>query len=202
MAKNFAGENTIAFMMSLIKAEENKKINKTDIVNNLTSADSDKVLSAAQGKALADQIAGAGYGDMLKSVYDTDNDGVVDNAKKLNGHDDTYFAKSDDPEKYVTSIKGQSNGLAPLDGTKKINSVYLPSYVDDVIEGYYDSESGVFYEDEAHVTSIVGERGKIYIDLSSDVSYRWSGSKYAQITSSDMVEISNEEVQQLWDSIT
>ena len=33
---------------------------------------------------------------MLKSVYDTDGDGVVDNTETLNGHDDTYFAKSAD----------------------------------------------------------------------------------------------------------
>lgn len=31
-------------------------------------------------------------GDMLKSVYDTDNDGVVDNAKKLDGYDPDDFA--------------------------------------------------------------------------------------------------------------
>lgn len=29
---------------------------------------------------------------MKKSVYDSDGDGVVDNAESLNGHDDTYFA--------------------------------------------------------------------------------------------------------------
>ena len=33
-----------------------------------------------------DSVAAAGGGDMLKSVYDTDGDGVVDDAKKANGH--------------------------------------------------------------------------------------------------------------------
>jgi len=37
-----------------------------------------KQLSAGGG-------GGGGSGDMLKSVYDKDNDGIVDNAEKLNG---------------------------------------------------------------------------------------------------------------------
>ena len=33
--------------------------------------------------------------------------------------------------------KGAANGICPLDANAKIASQYLPSYVDDVIEGYY-----------------------------------------------------------------
>lgn len=32
-----------------------------------------------------------GGGDMLKLIYDTNDDGVVDNAEKLNGHSEVYF---------------------------------------------------------------------------------------------------------------
>ena len=39
---------------------------------------------------------GQGSGDMLKSTYDTDNDGVVDNAEKLGGQLPAYYAKSSD----------------------------------------------------------------------------------------------------------
>ncbi len=44
--------------------------------------------------ATKDQISNAGYGDMLKSVYDTNNDGIVDNADKLDGKHATEFAYS------------------------------------------------------------------------------------------------------------
>ncbi len=37
-----------------------------------------------------------GLGDMLKSRYDTNNDGVVDNAEKLNGQEASYYAKAED----------------------------------------------------------------------------------------------------------
>lgn len=43
-------------------------------------------LHAATKKYVDGQLAAAGTGDMLKSVYDADGDGVVDNAKQVNGH--------------------------------------------------------------------------------------------------------------------
>lgn len=36
-------------------------------------------------KTLKDSMGKLGYGDMMKSTYDTDGDGIVDNAKKVNG---------------------------------------------------------------------------------------------------------------------
>lgn len=65
---------------------------KNTVENVLTSTSTTNALSAAQGKALKDLLDGIlgdmaelGEGDMLKSVYDTDGDGIVDNAEKVNG---------------------------------------------------------------------------------------------------------------------
>lgn len=196
--KSYSGENTLIYLITLIKDAIKNLIPKSDIVNSLTSTAADKPLSAAQGKALADRIANAGTGDMEKNVYDTDNDGIVDNAKKLDGHAADYFATSEGVMQAIDAQKGQASGIVPLEADKKINSIYLPSYVDDVVEGYY--YGGFFYEDEDHVNLITGEKGKIYVDLDSDISYRWSGSAYAAITSSDMVEIDNATVQSIWDA--
>lgn len=73
------------------------------VVDNLTSSDTDKALSAAQGKALNEainkintEIGEMAQGDMLKSTYDTDGDGVVDNAAKLGGQAPSYYAKAAD----------------------------------------------------------------------------------------------------------
>ena len=60
----------------------------------------------------------------------------------------------------------------------KVPASELPSYVDDVIEGYYDENADKFYEDAQHTTEITPETGKIYVDLTDDKSYRWSGSTY------------------------
>ena len=64
----------------------------------------------------------------------------------------------------------------------KVPASQLPSYVDDVIEGYY--YNGAFYEEDTHTTQITPEAGKIYIDLSSNIEYRWGGSEYVEIPSS------------------
>ena len=83
-----------------------------------------------------------------------------------------------------TSQKGANSGVAELDANGKVPSSQLPSYVDDVIEGY---KSGAdFFEDSAHTASkkITGETGKIYVDLSTNVTYRWSGTAYVEISAS------------------
>lgn len=198
MSKPYSGENTLTYLVTLVTNAIKTLIPKSDIVNDLNSTATDKPLSAAQGKALAEQIANAGGGDMLKSVYDTDGDGVVDNATKLDGHAASYFATPESVATYVSGLKGQANGLVPLQEDSKINSIYLPSYVDDVVEGYF--YENFFYEDTSHTKLIQGEKGKIYVDLLTNISYRYSGSAYVEITSSDMVEIDNATVQAIWDA--
>lgn len=60
----------------------------------------------------------------------------------------------------------------------KIKSDLLPSYVDDIIEGYY--YNGAFYLDSEHTQEIQGESGKIYSDIgvTPAIDYRWGGSAY------------------------
>lgn len=95
-----SGTSTNAVQNKAIHAELEKKVNTSDIKDNLTSTDTNKPLSAAQGKALKDAIDGIntdignlGGGDMMKATYDTNNNGVVDNAEKLNGEAPGYYLK-------------------------------------------------------------------------------------------------------------
>lgn len=79
-----------------------------------------------------------------------------------------------------STLKGANSGLAELDASGKVPSSQLPSYVDDVIEGYFYNNG--FYEEAAHTTAITGETGKIYVDLSGGRQvYRWSGSAFTAI---------------------
>ena len=73
-----------------------------------------------------------------------------------------------------------------LDESGKVPSRVLPSYVDDVVEGYYYNEK--FYEDVAHTIEMRGEKGKIYLDLATNNTYRWSGSRYVQISTGDAIK--------------
>lgn len=68
---------------------------------------------------------------------------------------------------------GAPNGVATLDSAGLVPASQLPSYVDDVLE----------------FTSIsqfpqTGEKDKIYVDLSSNLIYRWSGTQYIEISKS------------------
>ena len=80
------------------------------------------------------------------------------------------------------SQKGSANGVASLDNTGKVPSSQLPSYVDDVVEGYY--YGGRFYTDSDHTQLITPETGKIYVDINTSKAYRWSGSTYVEISQS------------------
>jgi len=68
--------------------------------------------------------------------------------------------------------KGVANGVATLDSSGLVPSIQLPSYVDDVLE---------FMNLASFPTT--GETGKIYVDKTTNKTYRWSGSVYTYITS-------------------
>lgn len=76
-------------------------------------------------------------------------------------------------QKESASNKGVANGYASLDGSGKVPSAQLPSYVDDVVEG-------------ANLAALpaTGETGKIYVTLDTNKTYRWSGSAYVEISAS------------------
>lgn len=78
----------------------------------------------------------------------------------------------------ASTEKGSNNGVAELDANGKVPSSQLPSFVDDIIEGYY--YNGAFYEDSAHTIQITPESGKIYTDLTTNKIYRWGGSAYVE----------------------
>lgn len=88
--------------------------NKTTVEDLLTSTSPTNALSAKQGKVLNDKIesisgVASGKGDMLKATYDADGDGVVDNAKALNGHEDSYFAKATDIPTKTSQLTNDSS---------------------------------------------------------------------------------------------
>lgn len=73
----------------------------------------------------------------------------------------------------IRGFMGKPSGVAPLDRDSKVPASYLPSYVDDVLE--FDN-----------ITEFPtnGEVGKIYVDTDTNLTYRWSGSGYIEISKS------------------
>lgn len=71
------------------------------------------------------------------------------------------------------ATKGVAGGIASLNSNGKIPESQLPSYVDDVLE--YTNLSSF---------PITGESGKIYVAQNTNLTYRWSGSDYIEISPS------------------
>lgn len=76
-------------------------------------------------------------------------------------------------------------------GTTVIKQEHLPSYVDDVVEGYYDATANKFYKDSAKTEEITGESGKIYVDLTTNHSYRWSGTTWVDMSGPSLIHAVN-----------
>lgn len=153
-----------------------------NVENTLTSSSTTNALSAAMGKKLNDEKVAKTTtvnGKPLSSnVVIGGNDIEVEAPSEYGGSTTTLQgiinaigAMSDD---YVTKTQiGNNNGVASLDDSGKVPSAQLPSYVDDVLE--YDNRSSF---------PGVGQSGIIYIAKDTNLTYRWSGSTYVEISPS------------------
>lgn len=151
----------------------------TKAVNDESTArtSADTALGARIDKEIADRTAA---------------DTALDN--KLQNNINTLEAKHD----AFVATKGKADGFAPLDGNGLVPANHLPSYVDDVLEVYatYDvSPTGgltnvQLYTDAGHQTPVVGESGKIYINVADGeppYQFRWSGTKFVDSNTSSLI---------------
>lgn len=103
---------------------------------------------------------------------------VSSNGIKVEGID-TNFNKINERLTTIsnTQIKrsemGVANGVATLDENGLVPSSQLPSFVDDVLE--FDLKDNF---------PTTGETGKIYVAKDSNLTYRWSGTQYIEISAS------------------
>lgn len=106
------------------------------------------------------------------TVNDNSHNHVIDNIDELQSILDS---------KIPVSSRGIAGGIAELDTNGKVLSSQLPSYVDAIVEGYYNSTDDKFYNEEEYTIEIPGESNKIYIDKLSSMTYRWTGERFGNI---------------------
>lgn len=159
----------------------------------------DTALDTKFTKAVADETKARTSADTAlgaridKEIADrTEADTALDN--KLQNNINTLEAKHD----AFVATKGKADGFAPLDENGLVPANHLPSYVDDVLEVYatYDvSPTGgltnvQLYTDAGHQTPVVGESGKIYINVADGeppYQFRWSGTKFVDSNTSSLI---------------
>ena len=153
-----------------------------------------KFTKAVKDEATARTSADTALGARIDKEIDdrTAADTALDN--KLQNNINTLEAKHD----AFVATKGKADGFAPLDGNGLVPANHLPSYVDDVLEVYatYDvSPTGgltnvQLYTDAGHQTPVVGESGKIYINVADGeppYQFRWSGTKFVDSNTSSLI---------------
>ena len=151
----------------------------TELLNKLNG------IEAGANKTITDSaMSSTSTNPVQNKVVKAELDKKVPTTRTVNGK-----ALSSDVTLSATDVgaipstqKGTSGGVAELDSTGKVPASQLPSFVDDVVEGYYYNSK--FYKDSTHGSEITGEKDKIYVDLDSNKTYRYSGSTYVEISQS------------------
>lgn len=169
--------NATASMDGLMSKEDYVELNTTipGQIEDLKEADSNlsnriEDLDDKIDKEIADREAEI---DRLENKFDGVTDKLEDALQKEiedRKAGDTTITNSLNA---FISTKGQPGGLAELDSTGKVPAAQLPSYVDDVLE----------YSTKAQFPQI-GETGKIYVSKDTNLTYRWTGTQYLEISQS------------------
>ena len=117
---------------------------------------------------------GTTNGTISVNTNGTDAEVAVAGLKSAAYTESSDYAPAVHTHAYIpTSEKGAANGVAELDANGLVPTSQLPSYVDDVLE--YSSRSDF---------PATGSSGKIYVDLSTNLTYRWGGTEYVEISPS------------------
>lgn len=194
-----AGKGSSVQLSGAQTIEGTKTFSTSPILPTPTTGDnSTKAATTAYVQAA---IGSFGAGDMAKSTYDTNNNGVVDNAERLGGvlasafavlasptfsgtptsptpaaaSNDTSIATTQFVRSLIAALSGAASGLATLDATSKVPASQLPAYVDDV-------------QEFANLAAFpaTGEAGIIYVAQDTHRTYRWSGSAYVAIAAGNV----------------
>lgn len=177
--------------------------------DTITIASTDTTYTPASATPLMDGTAVVGTSAKYARedhVHPIDTSRVPTN-RTVNGHalSSDISLSASDVSAIPTTAKGAANGVCPLNANSVIDSQYLPSFVDDVVEAYPRSgqtelSSTWLATGSASGTVITPQSGVIYLLMSDTTNYsantqfRWSGSSYVKLNDGGVSSITNEEI--------
>lgn len=133
----------------------------------VTSADTNLITARTLYNAGYTKNVGTVTGIKMNGATKNPTNGVVDLGTVL-----TSFTESDPTvPSWAKAATKPSYSYDEITGT--VPTEALPSYVDDVLE--YDTKNDF---------PTTGEAGKIYVDTSTNLTWRWSGTQYVEISQS------------------
>lgn len=158
-------------------------------------------------KALQDSMGELGGGDMMKSMYDKNNSGVVDNAEKVNGHtvgvDVPANAKFTDTT--YSAASSSADGLMAKTDKAKLDALPTNADLEDTyakkadLSNLYRYKGSVTSEDKLPTTNVAV--GDVY-DILNTSSYggygmnvAWTGARWDALGEVFVIEsIANSEL--------
>ena len=183
-----------------------------DDSNVLFRDDANREVTPANKLATMDDISTGGDDNvMLKSVYDTNDNGIVDDSEKVNGltvetavpanavFTDTTYTDAEIKTKYENNA--DTNAFSDTEKSKLAGidtSLYEEKANKGVVDGYAELDSNGKVPTSqlpSYVDSVQeydtfsdlpssGEHNIIYVTLDDNKTYRWSGSQYVEISAS------------------
>lgn len=176
----------------LMSSSDKTKLDGIDSGANKTTVDSS--LSSTSTNPVQNKVINTALSGKAATTHTHTKSQITDFPSSMPASDVYSWAKASTKPTYTASEVGAaasshkhsasditSVNASAITGT--ISSANLPSYVDDIVEGYLSD--GKFYTTNSSGTysgEITGETGKIYTDLSTNKIYRWSGSAYIVIS--------------------
>lgn len=163
-----SGKDKMAIGSIITEASFNQSIGKATFYND----DHEEVTSFEIGTATEDHD-----GLMSQYLVNSVHDGETHIANQNNPHNVTKsqvgLGNVTNDAQVKRSEMGVPNGVALLNSEGKISSSYLPSYV-----------SAVITADSYSTLPSIGEEDKIYVTKDTNLTYRWSGTAYVEISPS------------------
>lgn len=185
--------------ITLTKNDVEYSISGSEIITDQTLGVQLLLLKDSGGVTL---LTGTGLATVNNVVAQT----YVPKTTTVNGNalSENITLDADDVSAIPTSAKGAASGVCPLDANSKVDSQYLPSYVDDVIEAYPVSGATALSAGWLSATSggsaLTPEAGKIYVlmtdsgDYSANTQFRWGGTAYVKLNDGGVSSITNAEI--------
>lgn len=176
--------------------------------DKITITATDTKYTAASATPLMDGTAAVGSSVKYARedhVHPTDTSRVP-TSRTINGKalSSNITLSASDVSAVPASAVGAANGVCPLNASKVIDSQYLPSFVDDIIEAYPRSGATALSSTWLSTTSggsaLTPQTGVIYVlmadsdDYSANSQFRWSGTSYVKLNDGGVSPITNEEI--------
>ena len=165
---------TRKLVSSLFGSLDTTKLDKADVVDPSTAKDDGK---AADAKSTYEELTRiSGMASDAKELAESKADQFALEAHVASTNN-PHSVTAEQVNAYTKeTVDAKLDEKADIVGGK-IPASQLPSYVDDVLE--YDTMSAF---------PVTGEGGKIYVAKDTNLTYRWSGTQYVEISPSPLLD--------------